>query len=67
MNKKICYLVEDGRLSGPIVQIINIYSKLKENFDQTILFSKFRSEKTIEILKKKKLKVYYFRYKCFEF
>ena len=53
MNKKICYLVEDGRLSGPIVQIINIYSKLKENFDQTILFSKFRSEKTIEILKKK--------------
>lgn len=56
MNKKICYLVEDGRLSGPIVQIINIYSELKENFDQTILFSKFRSEKTIEILKKKNLK-----------
>ena len=56
MSKKICYLVEDGRFSGPIVQIINIYSNLKENFDQTILFSKFRSEKTIEILNKKKLK-----------
>ena len=48
--------MEDGRFSGPIVQIINIYSNLKENFDQTILFSKFRSEKTTEILNKKKLK-----------
>lgn len=56
MSKKVCYLIEDGRFSGPLVQIINIYLNLKESFDQTILFSKFRSEKTVKILKKKNLK-----------
>ena len=56
MKKKICYLVEDGRFSGPVVQIINILINLKEYFDQTFIFSSYKSEKTIEILKKKKIK-----------
>ena len=48
MKKKICYLVEDGRFSGPVVQIINIFKNLEEYFDQTFIFSSYQSEKTIE-------------------
>ena len=56
MKKKIGYFIEDGRVSGPTVQIRNISKNLKK-YNQKVFFFKYQSENFQKILRKEK--VYY--------
>ena len=58
MKKKIGYLLEDARISGPFNQILNLTISLNKIFDQKVLFSNYNSKNARNILEKIMLNIY---------
>ena len=56
MKKKIGYLLEDARISGPFNQILNLTISLNKIFDQKVLFSNYNSKNARNILEKNNVK-----------